>query len=133
MDPENSESKAAQEPGDAGGSTIARRGVLAALGLGGLATLGSNSSSAQATGQVGTASNPINMFGYAVEAQNSFTDPAGVEHTGELADIDDVGGSIPSDVVTDGDGVDREIWVIANGASDPAGADPDDIIFEEEA
>jgi len=35
--------------------------------------------------------------------------------------------------VSDGDGTTREIWVIANGASDPAGADPEDLIFEEEA
>jgi hypothetical protein len=41
--------------------------------------------------------------------------------------------SVDSAVVSDGDGVDRQIWVIANGASDPAGADAEDIIFEEEA
>lgn len=35
--------------------------------------------------------------------------------------------------VSDGDGTERQIWVIANGASDPSGAAPDDIIFEEEA
>lgn len=35
--------------------------------------------------------------------------------------------------VSDGDGTTRQIWVIANGASDPAGADPEDIIFEEES
>lgn len=34
--------------------------------------------------------------------------------------------------ITDGDGVDREIWVVAAGGSDPAGADPEDIIFEEQ-
>jgi hypothetical protein len=34
--------------------------------------------------------------------------------------------------VSDGDGTERQIWVIANGASDPAGADPEDIIFEEQ-
>lgn len=39
----------------------------------------------------------------------------------------------PVTAVTDGDGIKREIWVIANGASDPAGADADDIILEEEA
>lgn len=133
MDAEDSEAESAQSTQHSSSSSIARRGVLAALGLGGLATLGTNSASAQAAGQVGTASNPIDVYGYGVEATNTFTDPAGVEHTGELADIDDVGGSIPDDVVTDGDGVDREIWVIANGASDPSGADAEDIIFEEEA
>jgi hypothetical protein len=150
-------------------STIARRGVLAALGLGGLATLGTNSASAQAAGAVGTGSNPVDVYGYSVVANNSFTDPAGVEHTGELADLSDTGAgisvedngtqvladasslnfgseldavddgdgtttaSVDSAVVSDGDGVDRQIWVIANGASDPAGADAEDIIFEEEA
>lgn len=32
--------------------------------------------------------------------------------------------------VTDGDGVERHIWVIAAGAANPAGAGPNDIIFE---
>lgn len=35
--------------------------------------------------------------------------------------------------VFDGDGTQRRIWVIANGASDPDDATADDIIFEEEA
>jgi len=35
--------------------------------------------------------------------------------------------------VSDGDGTERQIWVIANGASDPAEAAPEDIIFEEES
>lgn len=35
--------------------------------------------------------------------------------------------------VTDGNGVERKVWVIAAGAADPAGAGPDDIIFEKEA
>jgi len=34
--------------------------------------------------------------------------------------------------ITDGDGTERQIWVIANGASDPAGANPEDIILEEQ-
>lgn len=34
--------------------------------------------------------------------------------------------------ITDGDGVERHIWVIAAGAADPAGAGPDDLIFEEQ-
>lgn len=33
----------------------------------------------------------------------------------------------------DGDGVKRRVWVIASGASDPAGAGVNDLIFEEEA
>lgn len=35
--------------------------------------------------------------------------------------------------VSDGDGTTRQVWVIGNGASDPAGAGPDDLIFEEES
>lgn len=35
--------------------------------------------------------------------------------------------------VSDGDGAERQIWVIAAGASDPAEAGPDDLIFEEES
>jgi hypothetical protein len=47
-------------------------------------------------------------------------------------ETDGAGGLTPVATVTDGDGTKREIWVIANGASDPAGADPEDIIFEEQ-
>lgn len=35
--------------------------------------------------------------------------------------------------IADGDGVSRDYWVIANGASDPSGAANNDLIFEEEA
>jgi len=35
--------------------------------------------------------------------------------------------------IGDGDDAGREAFVIASGASDPAGADPEDLIFEEEA
>lgn len=34
--------------------------------------------------------------------------------------------------VTDGDGTERQVWIIASGASDPSGADPEDLIFEEQ-
>jgi len=44
--------------------------------------------------------------------------------------FDVINGGAP---VTEGDGVDRQLWVIANGAADPAGADPEDLIFEAEA
>jgi len=76
--------------GDSTAQKYGRRGVLAALGV---AALGTGSASAQASGAVGTASNPVDVFGYDVTAQNSFTDPAGVSHSGELADISDVGAS----------------------------------------
>lgn len=52
-------------------------------------------------------------------------DGAAWNHVGSIGDL--------SAFLADGDGVDREIWVIPNGASDPAGAGPDDLIFEEEA
>ena len=48
-------------------------------------------------------------------------------------ETDGNGNLTPVAIVTDGDGTKREIWVIASGASDPAGADPEDIIYEEEA
>lgn len=44
--------------------------------------------------------------------------------------FDQINGGAP---LSEGDGIERQIWVIANGASDPAGADPEDLIFEEEA
>lgn len=34
--------------------------------------------------------------------------------------------------VNDGDDIKRQVFVIANGASDPAGANAEDLIFEEE-
>ena len=33
--------------------------------------------------------------------------------------------------IEDGDGIERKIWVIPNGASDPPEAEPEDLIFEE--
>jgi len=76
--------------GDSAARKVGRRGVLAALGV---AALGTGSASAQASGSVGTASSPVDVFGYDVDASNSFTDPAGVTHSGELADLSDVGAS----------------------------------------
>lgn len=35
--------------------------------------------------------------------------------------------------ITDGDGIDRQIWVIPAGGTAPAGASAEDIIFEREA
>jgi hypothetical protein len=65
----------------------------------------------------------------------------------EADNADTVGGELPSafadtnhdntehslTFVSDGDGIERQIWIIANGASDPAGAGTEDIILEEEA
>jgi len=84
---------------------------------------------------------------------STFTDPSGTDHSGELADASDVvsdhsnlsgvasdqhhaqvhgNGDHTSTYVADGDGTDREIFVINNGASDPSAAGPDDIILERE-
>jgi len=35
--------------------------------------------------------------------------------------------------LSEGDGTSRQVWLISNGASDPAGANAEDLIFEEEA
>jgi len=56
--------------GDSTARKVGRRGVLAALGL---ATLGTGSASAQASGSVGTSSSPVDVFGYDVDASN-YTD-----------------------------------------------------------
>lgn len=42
------------------------------------------------------------------------------------------GGSTAQDYVIDGDGVGRTIWVIGPGDPDPDGAEPEDLIFEEQ-
>jgi len=95
----------------AGGAT------LAALAFGSAAT-----GSAAAAGfndsdpTIGGPSNRYDMYFDALDANT--------------ANIDSLNNGGP---VSDGDGTERQIWVIANGASDPAGADPEDIIFEEEA
>jgi hypothetical protein len=64
----------------------------------------------QAAGQVGTSSEPVNVFGYDVVANNTFTDPSGTSHSGELADASDLGSGASStstasgyDLTIDGD------------------------------
>lgn len=95
-----------------------RRQLLAiagsGLGAGALAALGVEEASAQTgpAGQVGTDAEPVDVFAWDLDVQGSLN------------------GGGP---VSDGDGTERQIYVIANGASDPAGADPEDIIFEEES
>jgi len=100
------------DPGSTIGDKIvlSRRQLVAIAGgglsAGALATLGVSEAEAQsAAGQIGTSTEPIKAY---------------------LTSINDEG------VVTDGDGVDRRVWIIANGASDPADATAEDIIFEEE-
>jgi len=87
-----------------------RRGVLGGIAaiLGGT-YLGSQSveSSTGSAGQIGDANN---------------------RPTIKADDITEAGGD---EVVADGDGVDRDIFVIASGASDPSAATNDDIILEQ--
>jgi len=87
-----------------------RRGVLGGLAaiLGGT-YLGSQSveSSTGSAGQIGDANN---------------------RPTIKADDITEAGGD---EVIADGDGVDRDIFVIASGASDPSAATNDDIILEQ--
>ena len=96
---------------------LSRRQLLSiAGGAGGVAALtalGVDPAAAQsAAGQVGTSSEPVDVEAYDVTVANLLNG----------------GGPL-----SDGDGTERQIWVIANGASDPTGADPEDIIFEREA
>lgn len=106
--------------------TISRRGVLAALGGGaaGLAFSGSASADGDwgnATGDAGTQSKPFtDVWGQQGHFQSLESE--------SLSTVTLNGGG----PVSDGDGTERQIWVIANGASDPADANPEDIIFEEE-
>jgi len=87
---------------------VSRRGLTAligaGLGAGALSMLGVDKATAQqAAGQVGTSSDPVDVE----------------------ANLINGGGPI-----VDGDGTERELYLIANGASDPADAGPDDLIFE---
>jgi len=87
--------------------TVGRRGVLGALagaaGLGAVGVYGSSQpAAAQAAGQVGTASDPVDVFGYNVQAEN------GVE-TPSLTDTDtgttyDIGTFTEGEVLSDQDG-----------------------------
>jgi len=87
-----------------------RRGVLGGLAavLGGT-YLGSQTveSSTGSAGQIGTTSD---------------------RPTIKADDITEAGGD---EVIADGDGVDRDVYVIASGASDPSAATNDDIILEQ--
>ena len=89
-----------------------------ALAGGGLASLltGSAAGATGNAGPVGTPNERVDLYADVADANTV--------NAGEINN----GGPL-----SDGDGTERQIWVIANGASDPAGADPEDIIFEEEA
>jgi len=86
------------EPGTRIGDkfVLSKRQLLAAAGgtlsVGALVSMGIDEAEAQsAAGQVGTSSDPLNVVGYDVEATNTFTDPSGTSHNGELADASDIG------------------------------------------
>jgi hypothetical protein len=96
---------------------LSRRQLLSvaggSAGVAGLVALGVEPAAAQsAAGQVGTSSDPVDVEAYDLNVANL------LNGGGPLAD---------------GDGTERQIYVIANGASDPSDADPEDIIFEEQA
>ena len=78
-----------------------------AISLGALSGFGASSAQAEdVAGQVGTETEPIGVY------------------AGHLND----GG-----VLSEGDGVERRLWVIAEGAGDPDDASAEDLIFEEES
>jgi hypothetical protein len=96
-----------------------------ALSLGALAGFGAEEASAQAAGAQGTESEPNDMFAYNLDVENGGDfNGTGITNLGAL------NGGGP---VSDGDGIERQLWVIASGASDPSGADAEDIIFEEQS
>ena len=87
---------------------LSRRQVMAVVGgtasLAGVLGLATGRAEAQqGAGKVGTESNPVDV------------------------DASSINGGGP---IIDGDGTERELYLIANGASDPAGAGADDLIFE---
>ena len=89
---------------------LSRRQLVAIAGgsisVGALMKFGVSEAQAQeAVGAVGTEDDPIDVF---------------------AASINDGG------PLTDGDGTERRIWLIEEGADDPDGATDEDLIFEEE-
>lgn len=76
--------------------------------------------------------NPVALLRAVVDTSSSSVDLRNENPTGKFksvnTDILNSGGP-----VSDGDGTERQIWLISNGASDPAGAGAEDIIFEEQA
>ena len=115
-------------------SGLSRRDMIIALGSAGVAGAGllstiDTASASEIDGivhfdQLGTESEPVKQL--YVEQQTNFNEDEAFEHLTVTKSLNDGG------VVVDGDGVFREHYVIASGASDPTGADADDIIFEEE-
>jgi hypothetical protein len=133
---------------------VSRRDMLTVLAGGGAGALAmgaaSPASAQQINGiikadQLGTSSEPVQQLYVQNETTYENSEAIGTLTVDTLnsADVSDTqtaeraletdgsGNLNPVAAVTDGDGTKREIWVIANGASDPAGADPEDIILEE--
>lgn len=111
------------------------------LSLGSILGFGTGSASAQSTGDesqgnVGTAARTQDVWvDQLLDANNTQflnVDPGEPVNAGFGRNwvFDQINGGGP---ISDGDSTERQIWVIANGASDPAGADANDIIFEEQA
>ena len=68
--------------------TVAGLGLLGAgVGAGRLST---EAARAEAAGQVGTDTDPVDVKGYDVRAANSIEDASGTSHTGELAEVSDL-------------------------------------------
>lgn len=56
-------------------------------------------------------------------------DAIDLQSGGEIQNAEAINGGGP---ISEGDNTERQIWIISNGASDPAGANTGDLIFEEE-
>jgi len=125
-----------------------RAAMLATIGaIGGAGFMTGRVSAAASTsdsdGDVGTPANPVDVFadgiakdGTAISVGDSLVpDTASSLNLGSNSNpwaglyTDAVNGGGP---VSDGDGTERQVWIIANGAADPAGAGTNDIIFEEQ-
>lgn len=119
------------------------RVVAGGAGAGALGVLGTGAASADAStsdgdGDVGTPNNRVDAFldgADLVSLEGSATGAAGTitNMTGDGLFVSNGDLQVMPDVLQDGDGTSRDVWVIANGASDPAGASTGDLIFEEES
>lgn len=91
-------------------SAWSRRGILGLLGIGGVASLSGNAAAGSAqVGTIGTQNKPVDIEGEDISADS----------------ITELGNNIVTSP-----NADRDIYVIASGASNPAAADSDDIILE---
>ena len=108
------------------------------LSLGAVLGYGTGSASAQSTGDesegnVGTAARTqdvwVDQLLDANDNQFLNVDPGEPVNAqfGRNWVFDQINGGGP---ISDGDGTERQHWVIANGAGDPSGVDPEDLIFE---